>query len=122
MPVILHIAPAVAWSEALRQGVYEADSLSREGFIHCSERHQVVRVANARFRNRTDLVLLQIDTDRVEAPIRYENLEGGDELFPHVYGPLPMSAVVRATPFRPAGDGSFDQRQLDAAVGTAEQR
>jgi uncharacterized protein (DUF952 family) len=43
-------------------------------------------------------VLLHIDPARLQAPVRYENLEGGRELFPHVYGPVPVSAVVDVTP------------------------
>jgi uncharacterized protein (DUF952 family) len=116
--LILHLAAAEAWAEATRAGVYRADSLVTEGFIHCSDPHQVVRVANARFRNRRDLMLLQIAVACLEAPLRYENLEGGDELFPHIYGPLPLSAVVRATPFPPGGDGMFGDAQLAALLGS----
>ena len=99
--------------------MYEADSLSSEGFIHCSDRHQVIRVANDRFRNRHDLVILQIDTARLEAPLRYENLEGGDELFPHVYGSLTMSAIVQTTPFEPNADGRFTEEQLASFLSGA---
>jgi uncharacterized protein (DUF952 family) len=78
-----------------------------EGFIHCSNGHQVVWVANQRFRGRTDLVLLHIDPTRLGAQVRYENLEGGEELFPHVYGPIPVTAVVDVVRFLPAEDGTF---------------
>jgi uncharacterized protein (DUF952 family) len=110
--VILHLATAPAWDEAVRDGVYKADSLASEGFIHCSTTQQVIPVANRLFRNRRDLVLLQIDTAQVDAAVRYENLEGGTELYPHIYGPLPVSAVVRATPFSPDADGAFTDGQL----------
>ena len=110
--MILHLTTASAWDEAVQDGVYKADSLASEGFIHCSTPQQVIPVANRLFRNRHDLVLLQIDTAHVDAAIRYENLEGGTELYPHIYGPLPVSAVVRATPFPPDADGAFSERQL----------
>ena len=116
MPIILHIATALAWESATRADVYEADSLATEGFIHCSTPEQVLWVANNRFRNRRDLVLLQIDTSTLEVPVRYENLEGGRELFPHIYGPLPTTAVVRATPFPANADGGFDVDQLAASI------
>ena len=109
---ILHLAGDTAWAEAARAGVYTADSLATEGFIHCSTPPQVIPVANRLFHNRHDLVLLQIDTAQLDAAIRYENLEGGTELYPHVYGPLPVSAVVRATPFPPDADGAFTDQQL----------
>jgi len=108
---LLHIATEGAWAEAITQGAYSADSLSTEGFIHCSTPSQVVWVANNRFRGRTDLVLLHIDPSKIDVEIRYENLEGGRELFPHVYGPIPVAAIVEVTPFQPSVDGSFSPQQ-----------
>ena len=116
---ILHITTGQAWAQAQRDGTYAADSLATEGFIHCSEAHQVIWVANMRFRHRQDLVLLQIDVSRLSAPVVYENLEGGQQLFPHVYGALNLDAVFRATPFPPNADGGFDDDQLGAVLATA---
>lgn len=48
----------------------------------------------SRFAGAQGLVLVAIDLDRTGAEVRWENLEGADELFPHVYGPLPLSAVI----------------------------
>jgi uncharacterized protein (DUF952 family) len=110
--VILHITTGQAWLEAKSHGAYTADSLATEGFIHCSTPAQVIWVANLRFRGRTDLVLLHIDPVRLDARVVYENLEGGEHLFPHVYGAIPVSAVVDVTPFRPSTDGVFDAAQL----------
>ena len=104
---ILHITTEREWADAKAVGAYTADSLAMEGFIHCSKPEQVVWVANQRFRGRTDLVLLHIDPSRLAARVLYENLEGGEQLFPHVYGPIPVSAVVGVTPFRPCADGTF---------------
>lgn len=112
-PVVLHIASREAWDDAYRQGTYAADSLATEGFIHCSTPAQVIDVANRLFRGRTDLVLLQIDVSRLDAPVRAENLEGGTERYPHVYGAIPVAAIVHATPFPPRDDGTFDDGQLD---------
>ena len=92
--LILHIAEREAWREAQAAGSYEADSLTSEGFIHCSKPEQISAVANRYYRGRTDLVLLYIESERVNAEIRYENLEGGEELFPHIYGPLNLDAVI----------------------------
>ena len=111
-PRILHLATAAAWEAAQRAGAYAADSLATERFIHCSEPQQVIWVANMRFRTRQDLVLLEIAVARLDVPLVYENLEGGDELFPHVYGSLALTAVLRATPFPPNADGGFDHDRL----------
>ena len=64
-------------------------------------------MANLRFRSQSGLVLLSIDTNRVIAPIVYENLEGGEQKFPHIYGELNLDAVVAVTQFEPGSDGFF---------------
>ncbi len=107
MPQIFHISSEAAWAGAQVSGAYTADSLATEGFIHCSEADQYVWVANQRFRGRQDLVLLHIDEGRLHAPVRRENLEGGERLFPHVYGALNLDAVVRVTSFRQSEGGDF---------------
>ena len=117
MPLIFHITTRDAWAEAQATGAYTADSLRSEGFIHCSQADQVGWVANTRFRGRTDLLLLHVDESRVGADVRRENLEDGQWLFPHVYGPLPVTAVAGATPLVPAADGTFD---LDGVVAAGQ--
>jgi uncharacterized protein (DUF952 family) len=49
-----------------------------------------------------------VDEAAVGAEVRRENLEGGTTLFPHIYGPLPVSAVVKVTPMVPSADGTFE--------------
>jgi uncharacterized protein (DUF952 family)/SAM-dependent methyltransferase len=105
--VILHLAERAAWDRAALDGAYRGDTLDTEGFIHCSYPHQVVRVADALFAGRRDLVLLVIDADRLSAPLRDESFEPGGEAFPHVYGPLEMDAVAQVLPFEPSREGRF---------------
>ena len=110
MGIIFHIAQSEAWVNIEHQtapGFYRPETFSTEGFVHCSTRDQVVKVAAARFRGQTGLVLLCIDTDKVIAEIRYENLEGGRELFPHIYGEINTGAVVHVAEFEPGADGCF---------------
>jgi uncharacterized protein (DUF952 family) len=106
--IIYHIARQADWTAALLTATYAADSLAAEGFIHCSTAQQVLATANRLFRSRRDLVLLCIDSDRVNAEIRHENLEGGTEPFPHVYGALPVASVIAAHDFPPREDGRFE--------------
>ena len=108
MALIFHITTAAAWEQAQAAGAYTADSLTSEGFIHCSDPHQVAWVANTRIRGRSDLILLHIREDALDAPVRRENLEGGQWLFPHVYGPIGVGAVTAVTSLSPAADGTFD--------------
>jgi len=106
--IILHITTSREWDQAVGLGVYQAASLPSEGFMHCSRPEQVLLVANTLFRDQADLVLLCIDRNRVAAPIRDENLEGGVERFPHIYGSLNLDAVRQVVIFPPDHDGLFE--------------
>jgi uncharacterized protein (DUF952 family) len=106
MKTILHITQATKWEQATTIGSYRIDSLDTEGFIHCSEANQVVKVANWLFRNQKGLVILFIDTDKVKPEIRYDEVETG-ELFPHIYGELNVDAVFKVVEFEPGEDGLF---------------
>lgn len=108
MANIFHLTTNSEWRQAESHGRYEAPSLASAGFIHCSDCHQLSRVANHIFRGQTGLVLLHINTEKLTSQVVYENLDGGNELFPHVYGSVNLDAVVRVTPFEPAEDGGFD--------------
>jgi uncharacterized protein (DUF952 family) len=107
VPIIYHIARKTDWNNARSAESYAAHSLASEGYIHCSTRQQVINTANRLFNGRQDLVLLCVNTNTVKAKIRYEYLEGGIELFPHVYGALEIAAIVAAHDFAPQPDGSF---------------
>ena len=112
MPTILHIATTSDWEAAQLRGHYIAPSLATEGFIHCSTAEQTVPTANALFRGQSNLLLLQIDDQRTTAKIRYESPateahDAGSELFPHLYGPFNLGAVIATKRLIPAPDGSF---------------
>jgi uncharacterized protein (DUF952 family) len=106
MAIIFHIVRSEAWASRAG-GSYHPEIYSVDGFVHCSMRDQVVKVADTRFRGQKGLVLLCIDTDQVTAEIRYENLEGGRELFPHIYGEINTNAVVQVAEFEPGINGHF---------------
>jgi uncharacterized protein (DUF952 family) len=76
----------------------------RDGFIHLSGPDQVARTAAKFFTGRTDLILLEIDPARLGNSLRWEPSASGT-IYPHVYGPLPMAAVVASTPLTVAPDG-----------------
>ncbi|MEU4428217.1 DUF952 domain-containing protein [Actinoplanes sp. NPDC024001] len=106
----MHICPRDAWAEAVGTGAYEGDTLATEGFIHCSPADWVHKPATLRFRGRTDLLLLEIDETRVGAPVVWEDgspPEPDGRQFPHIYGRLPVAAVVAVHDFPPNPDGSF---------------
>jgi uncharacterized protein (DUF952 family) len=106
---ILHFCPVSVWRNAQSAGVYEAATLVTEGFIHCSTPQQVHVPANS-MPGRTDLVLLEVDESRLPEAPRYEPGDPGDpstELFPHVYTPIPLAAIVAVHEFPPNADGTF---------------
>ena len=104
--LILHITTRPAWEAARAAGRYEAASLASEGFIHLSAPEQVVRVADARYSGTPDLVLLCVAADRLDAPLRDEVSDAGEETFPHLYGSLNLEAVIAVVPF-PEGERGF---------------
>lgn len=117
MPRIIHITTRDGWNEAQTDGLYRADSLATEGFIHCSTAKQIPQVANRYYRGQSGLVLLVIDTDKAQPEVLWEPpsppavLPDGtfptQELYPHVYGPLNLDAVVEVVDFPPGEDGRF---------------
>ncbi len=96
--MIYHLTPAADWEAGLSTGQYRRSTrgltLDEVGYIHCSFEDQVDRVARYAFAGATGLVLLSIDPLLVDAEIRYEKVDGSNELFPHIYGPVNVNAVV----------------------------
>ncbi|HEY8471780.1 MAG TPA: DUF952 domain-containing protein [Natronosporangium sp.] len=109
MTELWHITERSAWQAAADAGEYRLSTrgvtLEQQGFIHCSLPHQLRPVAEFLYPDLDDLVVLVIDSDRLPAPVRYEVPEPGAAAFPHVYGPIPVSAVTSVIPVTrdPAG-------------------
>jgi uncharacterized protein (DUF952 family) len=102
----LHIAKLEQWEQTESIRVYKSDTLNSDGFIHCSTPQQVVKVANAVYHGQRRLVLLVIKPSKVQSEIRFEKSEG-EELYPHIYGPLNVDAVIKVHSFEPNQDGNF---------------
>lgn len=109
--MLLHIARGEEWARAEESGLYLTDSLREQGFIHCSHPHQVMEVANTFYRGQLGLFLLHIDPDRLDSRVVEE--DGGGELYPHVYGPINLGAVVKVERLEPVEDGSFTHPDLN---------
>jgi uncharacterized protein (DUF952 family) len=110
MSVLLHICSQAEWADAQRRGEHRPDSLRDVGFVHLSTRQQVHLPANRLHAGRTDLVLLHINTSRLKAPLRWQPGDATDPasmLFPHLFGPVPTSAVIAVTEYLPREDGRF---------------
>ncbi len=108
--LVYHCSLASDWEDAQRSGTYRISSrgrtLQQEGFIHASYAEQVSGVLQRHYTDEPDqLLLLTVDPDRVGCSVVAENLSGGEDLFPHIYGPIPLDAVVAITPLVRRDDG-----------------
>jgi uncharacterized protein (DUF952 family) len=106
--MILHLALAADWAAACRAGEYRVSTLGRtleqEGYIHaCAGMAQLAGVAGRYYGGVTEpLVVLAIDETLLGCPVVLETPPGAAERFPHIYGPVPVRAVLSVTPY-PAG-------------------
>ena len=105
MSQIVHICSKKDWQTAQAVGQYWAASLDLEGFIHCSRPEQIIEVANRYYKGSSDLVLLWIDPTKLAPELRWEPSD--EDVYPHLYGPLNLSAVRGITAFLPDVDGIF---------------
>ena len=104
--MIYHITEKQTWGDAKTQGQYSIDSLKTDGFIHFSTKEQVVDVANYLYKGKRDLVLLCVDENKTTHKVVFEDLKGHG-IFPHLYGPLNLDAVLRVVNFPVGTDGIF---------------
>jgi uncharacterized protein (DUF952 family) len=107
---LLHLCGQRDWAAAEADGELRPASLTEVGFVHLSTPEQVHLPANRLYAGRTDLVLLDIDPQALDSPVRWEpgvSTDPESMRFPHLYGRLPISAVMNVTPYRPGPDGRF---------------
>jgi uncharacterized protein (DUF952 family) len=99
MELVYHITTPAVWSEAQARGHVVADSLASEEFIHCSRQGQLLAVADRFFAGVDRLLVLAVDAAQVaewlvnEGPANVED-PFAEDVFPHIYGPIPTTAVV----------------------------
>ena len=114
--MIFHITSRTAWDEAQKRGDYRAEGFAKEGFIHCSTLAQVLPVANNFYKGQSDLILLEIEPTLLSAPLKWEPPTGGTpppgvaegDMFPHIYGPINLDAVIRVVEIISKPDGAFE--------------
>ena len=102
---IYKICDRALWQEAERQGVFRGAPVdAQDGFIHFSTAGQVAETAARHFAGAADLVLVAVEAERLGPALKWEPSRGG-ALFPHLYGALPLDAVVWTKPLPLGGDG-----------------
>jgi uncharacterized protein (DUF952 family) len=101
---LFHVAVPGDWAAAQSSGEYEWSTRGARfadvGFVHLAYEHQVSGVIERYYRDLDEVVLLELDPDRVGGEIRVEAAAPGGDEFPHSYGPLPPAAVIAATSMR----------------------
>jgi uncharacterized protein (DUF952 family) len=108
MELIYKIAAASLWREAEQVGRFVGAPVDlADGFIHFSTAAQVEETADKHFAGQVDLLLIAVDPAALGADLRYEASRGG-ALFPHLYGPLPLTAVRWVKPLSLRGDGRHE--------------
>jgi uncharacterized protein (DUF952 family) len=96
------ILTADQWDSWQSEGVFSGAPVDlADGFIHLSAADQVRETAGKHFAGQSGLIVAEIDLVPLGDHVRWEPSRGG-ALFPHVYAPIPMSAVLTAVPMSDA--------------------
>lgn len=109
MSLVYKICPEALWREAVEAGEFRGAPVDlQDGYIHLSTAGQAPATAAKHFSGQADLLLVALDAGALGEALRHEPSRGGD-LFPHFYGPLPLSAVrwVKPLPLGPDGAHAF---------------
>jgi len=92
--LIYKILLPAEWAEFETAGHFEGSPFDHQsGFIHCSARNQLTATAQRVFSAEPALVIVALDAQALGDTVRWEPASNG-ELFPHVYGVLPSTAVT----------------------------
>jgi uncharacterized protein (DUF952 family) len=99
--LVHHLVRADEWRQRCTTGVdgYTPSSFETEGFIHFSTKSQIDGTVARYYSNVADLMVVTVAVERLSAELRYEDLSGNG-LFPHLYGPLNLDAVVDVARYR----------------------
>lgn len=103
------------WETARASGTYDGSAVDRaDGYIHMSTADQLAETARRHYAGRDGLMLVEVSLPALAGALRWEPSRGGD-LFPHLYGTLPMTAVLSERMLAVRDDGMmiFD----DGATG-----
>jgi uncharacterized protein (DUF952 family) len=100
--MLYRLAEPADWQHAQQTGFFASADLAAEGFIHCSEQHQILETARRYYAGRADLVLLEWDEAALDAAgmrVAREWVASRQQHFAHVFGAVPLGAVRRSWPF-----------------------
>ncbi|WP_205837149.1 DUF952 domain-containing protein [Neorhizobium sp. T25_13] len=103
--IVYKIVPETLWRQAKQKGVFEGAEIDlKDGYIHFSTGTQAKETARLHFAGVAGLMLVAVNAPSLGEALKYEASRGGD-LFPHLYGTLPVSAVLWEMPLLIGVDG-----------------
>ncbi len=103
---VFKIVPRAEWTEAA--ATYDGSAHDRaDGFLHFSTWAQLPETLRRYYAGQTDLMLVAVDSEKLGAHLRWEYSRSRGEDFPHLYGALPLDAVIWAKPIGNGADGEF---------------
>ena len=111
---VFHIVGGDVWSALRPDGVYEPESLTREGFVHLSYADQVLATADRFYRDLAKPVVVELTRSALPGPVVDEDSAGSGQEFPHLYGAVPAAAAVAIHPLVRTTHGGFCWDVTDA--------
>ncbi len=104
--IVYKILSAAEFQTMERDGVFRGSPADiADGFIHLSRGSQVAETLDKHFNGVAGLMLAAVDLSGLGDTVRWEPSRGG-QLFPHIYGPLPVEAVVSFAAVERNADGT----------------
>ncbi|MCK7594231.1 DUF952 domain-containing protein [Pseudomarimonas salicorniae] len=98
---LFHFAHPDDWARAQRSGEYVPADYAREGFIHCATAEQVPGVVERHLRGGGPRIRLRLDPEALRTHLQFEWSAASQDLYPHLFAPIPLAAVLEAQPFDP---------------------
>ncbi len=96
--VAYKILTADQWAQFQVDGIFYGAPIDlADGYIHLSAADQLQATRDLYFAGQEGVVIAEVDLTKLDSPVKWEASRGG-ALFPHIYGPLPMTAIVRSLP------------------------
>lgn len=93
--IITHIIKNEEWNLVKGRTKYFPKSLEQDGFTHCSSLKQVCKVANYIYPKESGIILLVIETSKLDSKVVWEDLYNLNEEYPHIYGPINISSIIK---------------------------
>jgi uncharacterized protein (DUF952 family) len=106
--MIYHIADFKDWDRALELGEYKPHNYREVGFIHCANLRQLPAVAQRFYSHLPEILILHIVEKRIKPLIKYELGKDVGELFPHIYGAVPLHAIENVSIIDKTENNEFD--------------